>query len=204
MEKIKSIKQRTLKQNIPYILLIGGIIGVICAAILTSDKIEMLSNSSFRPNCNLNPIFSCTTVINSSEAEAFGFPNPYLGMIGFAILATVGAAMLAGARFKRWFWLATFGGIAFATAFVHWLIFKALYEIGSLCLYCLVVWSVTIPMFWYTWLYLLREKHIKTPKKFKKTADFIQKHHGDILIVWFLIIIALILKRFWYYWSTLI
>jgi hypothetical protein len=30
------------------------------------------------------------------------------------------------------------------------------------------------------------------------------RHHGDILLLWFLIIVALILKRFWYYWSTLI
>ena len=32
---------------------------------------------------------------------------------------------------------------------------------------------------------------------------FIQKHHGDILITWYLIIIGLILNHFWFYWKTL-
>lgn len=201
--KLKSFKTRTLKQNLPYILIVGGIIGVFCAAILTSHEMSQLANPSYNPECNLNPIFSCTSVTGSPEAKAFGFPNPYLGMVGYAVMATIGAALLAGAKFKRWFWLAATCGLTFAVLFIHWLIFKALYDIGALCLYCMVVWTVTIPMFWYTLLYNLREKNIKTPKFLKGTVAFMQKHHGDILIAWYLIIIALILKRFWYYWSTL-
>ena len=165
---------------------------------------ELLANPGYNPECNLNPIFSCTSVTNSVQAKAFGFPNPYLGMIGYAAMATVGAAMLAGARFKRWFWLSVLAGLTFAVLFIHWLIYQALYSIGALCLYCMVVWAATIPMFWYTLLYLLDEKIIKPPPNLKKLAAFARKHHGDILLVWFLIIIVLILNRFWYYWSTLL
>ena len=165
---------------------------------------ELLANPGYNPECNLNPIFSCTSVTNSVQAKAFGFPNPYLGMIGYAAMATVGAAMLAGARFKRWFWLSVLAGLTFAVLFIHWLIYQALYSIGALCLYCMVVWAATIPRFWYTLLYLLDEKIIKPPANLKKLAAFARKHHGDILLVWFLIIIVLILNRFWYYWSTLL
>jgi hypothetical protein len=59
-------------------------------------------------------------------------------------------------------------------------------------------------MFWYTLLYSLREGHLKTPKSLVGVVAFAQRHHADILILWFLIIIALILKRFWYYWQTLL
>lgn len=165
---------------------------------------SQLANPSYQPECNLNPIFSCTSVTDSKQAKAFGFPNPFLGMAGYAVIATIGASLLAGARYKKWFWRSLLAGLAFATLFIHWLIYQALYNIGALCLYCMVVWATTIPMFWYTLLYSLREKIVPTPKSTKSFVKFIQKHHGDILLGWYLIIFVLILKRFWYYWSTLI
>ncbi len=175
-----------------------------CASILTSHEMSQLANPSYNPECNLNPIFSCTSVTSSSQAKTFGFPNPYLGIIGYSVMATIGAGLLAGARFKKWFWLSALGGMLFALLFVHWLIFSALYSIGSLCLYCMVVWSITLPMFWYLLLHAFRERHLKTPKKLRGAVKFMQTHHADILLAWYLIIIALILKRFWYYWSTLL
>jgi len=59
-------------------------------------------------------------------------------------------------------------------------------------------------MFWYTTLYNLQTGNIRTPDSLKRPVAFLRRHHGDVLVLWFLIIIALILKRFWYYWSTLI
>ena len=31
------------------------------------------------------------------QAEVFGFPNPILGVFGFAVITTIGAVLLAGA-----------------------------------------------------------------------------------------------------------
>ena len=33
--------------------------------------------------------------------------------------------------------------------FVHWLIYQSVFVIGALCPYCMVVWAVTIPTFFY-------------------------------------------------------
>lgn len=99
-------------------MLISGIIGVVCAGILTQDKLELLQHPNTQLNCDLNPIVACGPVIGKPQASAFGFPNPYLGLVGFAVTATVGAAMLAGAAFKRWFWLGLEAGLIFAVAFV--------------------------------------------------------------------------------------
>jgi hypothetical protein len=65
----------------------------------------------------------------------------------------------------------------------------------------MIVWVTTIPMLWYVSLYNLDTGAIKTPKKLKSALSFIRRHHGDILLAWFLLIIILIAKRFWYYWS---
>lgn len=171
---------------------------------LSVEVFNRLKDPSYVPVCNLNPILSCTSVADSSQAHAFGFPNYFVGIAGYAAVATIGAALLAGARFKRWFWLAVEAGLFFSIAFLTWLQFQTLYRIGALCIFCMIVWAATIPMFWYTTVYNFREGHLKTPKKLNGVVEFAQKHHLDILVLWFLIILLLILKRFWYYWKTLI
>ena len=192
----------TLARTLPYILLIGGIIGVFCAGALTQDKIALLKHPGTQLNCDLNPIVACGPVINKPQASAFGVPNPFLGLVGFAVVATVGGALLAGAKFRRWFWLGLQAGATFAVGFVTWLQFETIFRINALCPYCMVVWVVTIPIFWYTTLYNLREGNIRTPVRLKSSVAFLQRHHADVLVVWFLVIIAVILKHFWYYWKT--
>ncbi len=201
---MKNIFKQPLTKTFPFLLVIGGFIGLLSAYIITVEKIELIKNPNFRPSCEINPLLSCGSIMDTPQAEIFGFPNPLLGLVGFAVVITVGMALIAGAKFKRWFWLGLQAGTIFGVVFVHWLFYQSLYNIGALCLYCMIVWTVTIPIFWYTTLYNLREKHIKLPKKYTDVVSFAQKHHADILIVWYVILIALILHNFWFYWSSLI
>jgi uncharacterized membrane protein len=193
----------TLAKVLPWLLLVGGTIGVLSASILTVEKFHLLRHPGAQLGCDLNPIVACGSVINTGQASAFGFPNPMIGIAGFAIIATVGAGMLAGAVFKRWFWLGLQVGVAFAVGFVTWLQFETIFRIQALCPYCMVVWAVTIPIFWYTTLYNLRAGNILTPARLKGAVAFVQRHHGDILLLWILIIVGVILNHFWYYWRTL-
>ena len=71
----------------PFILIVGGIIGLICSFIVSLDKLELLRNPHFVPNCNLNPVLSCGSVMSSPQGSAFGFPNPWIGLAGFAVMA---------------------------------------------------------------------------------------------------------------------
>lgn len=188
----------------PYLLVIASVIGLIAAFILMMEKVSLLKDPSFQPSCNINPVLSCGSIIRTPQAEAFGFPNPIIGLIGFSVVLTVGMALLAGAKFKRWFWLGLQAGTIFGLVFIHWLAYESLYAIGALCIYCMIVWTITIPLFWYTLLYNLRAGHIKLPKSLQKVGYFAQKHHVDILVAWYVVFIALILNRFWYFWSTLL
>lgn len=197
-------KKRTLATVLPWILVIGGFIGLAAASMLTIEKIELIKNPAYVPTCNLNPILSCGSVMKTAQASVFGFPNALLGLIGYSVVITVGMALLAGATFKRWFWLGLQLGTILGVVFVHWLMYQSIFNIQALCPYCMVVWSVTIPIFWYTTLYNLRTGVIVTPASLKKLVAFLQKHHGDVLLVWFLAIIGVILHHFWYYWKTLI
>ena len=190
-----------LARAFPYILTVGGLIGLICSFIIMIDKLELLSNPTFRPNCDLNPIVSCGSVMASTQGSAFSFPNPIIGLAGFAALLTVGLAMLAGATFKRWFWIGLEVGLLFGVIFIHWLFFQSVYRIQALCPYCMAVWIVTITTFWYTTLYTIREGHIRPPRQLIGIADFGRRYHFEILVSWLIIIAALIVQHFWYYFG---
>jgi hypothetical protein len=94
------------------------------------------------------------------QAEVFGFPNALLGIAGFAVVTTVGVAIAAVARLPRWFWFGMQAGVTLGVVFVHWLIYQSRYVIGALCPYCMIVWAVSIPVFWYVTLHNLHEGHL--------------------------------------------
>lgn len=196
-----SFKNWSLKKALPYILIVAGIVGYASAFIITYDKLQLASNPSFEPSCNLNPVISCGSVMQSEQASVFGFPNPFIGMGAFPVLAFVGIAMLAGARFKRWFWLGLNAGLILAVVFVHWLFFQSVYRIEALCPWCILVWISTITSFWYVTMYNHDQKNIVLKGSLHKAHVWVRRHHLDLLILWFLIIAGLILNHFWYYYG---
>ncbi len=205
---VKVIKQKATKfaRILPYILIIGGLIGLYCAFTLITDEIHLLKNPHYQLNCNIDPIISCGNVMQTKEAAVFGFSNPILGLAAFAILLTIGVVMKVGTIVKRWFWLGLEAGALFGVVFVHWLFYESVYHINALCPYCMIVWVTTITTFWYITLYNIETGYINLPNNifFNHLKVFITKHHLDILILWLLIIAALILKHFWYYYKRYI
>lgn len=189
---------------LPWLLLVGGAIGLLAAFVLTIERIALLKNPAYVPTCSLNPILSCGSVMTKPQAEAFGFPNPLIGIAGFAGLSLIGAALLSGASFRRWFWLGLQAGVTFGIVFVHWLIAASLYQIGALCPYCMVVWTVTIPAFLYVTLHNLAVGHLPIPRRVRPAASLAVSYHGVVLTIWALTVLALIGLRFSDYWLSLL
>lgn len=202
MDKLKKLN---LTKVMPWILIIAGGIGLLMSGIILFDKIKLLEDPNFVIGCNINPVVACGSVMQSDQATAFwDIPNPMIGLAAFPVVITTGVVMLARARLPRWYWLGLLAGTTFGLGFVHWLFFQSVYRIEALCPYCMGVWVVTITSFWYTLLYNLREKYISLPKSLHGANSFIQRHHLDILILWLIIIAALILNHFWYYYGPLL
>lgn len=186
------------------LLTVGGAVGLLAAAVLLIEKIALIENPDYVPSCSINPILSCGSVMTTSQAEAFGFPNPVIGVAGFSMVLTTGVALLAGGVLRRWYWLGLHAGVTFGIAFVHWLIFQSLYRIDALCPYCMVVWVVTIPLFLYVTLHNLRTGALSTPRLLARAVDVVDEYRGVVLTAWYLVVAALITQRFWDYWLTLL
>jgi uncharacterized membrane protein len=203
--KIKKINKfiMTTKVILRNVLIFGGLIGVLCSFLITIEKINLIANPSYIPSCNINPFISCGSVMKTPQASLFGFPNSLLGILGFSIMLTVGMAELAGAKFKKWFWVTAEIGITLAVIFVYWLFYQSIYRIGALCPYCMVVWVVTIPMFWYLTLYNLEEKNIVVCKNQEKFVFKLKKNNLLILSIFYLVIFLSILIHFWSYWKMM-
>lgn len=187
-------------RGLSWLLLTGGLLGLAASALLTFDKLRMLENPGYRPSCSINPVISCGSVMRTGQASAFGFPNPLIGLVAFGVLVAVGAGLLAGARHRRWYWLGLQSGVLAGLAFTLWLISQALYEIGALCPYCMVVWAVVGPLAWYVTVHNLDTGVLPAPRWWSDAA----RHHWVVPALWYLVIALLVLNRFWYYWQTLL
>ena len=190
-----------LSAVLPWLLIICGVIGIAASVIITQDKFNLAMNTHFQPSCDLNPIISCGSVMKSNQAHAFGFMNPYIGLIGFPIVVTIGMATLAGAKFKRWFWVGMQIGLSLGVIFAYWLLFESIYSIRALCPWCLTIDVVLTTAWWYVTLYNFYVGNLSWPAKFKAAGQFAKRHHADILVFWFLLVIAFILQHFWYYFG---
>jgi uncharacterized membrane protein len=178
-------------------------VGLAAAFILMLEKIELLKNPAAQLSCNINPVVSCGSVILSKQAEAFGFANPIIGLVSFAVIITIGMGMLAGAKYKRWFWLGLQSGTIFGALFITWLFYEAVYQIKALCPYCIVVWAMVIPLFVYVTRYNILEGNIKVSKPLQGVSRWFCENAWFIVALWYLAIFTAILMQFWYYWKTL-
>jgi len=208
VKNTKTIQQASTKAPLsklsailPWLLIAAGIIGIIASVMITVEKFDLANNPHYQPVCDLNPIISCGSVMASKQAHAFGFMNTYVGIVGFPILLTVGVGMLAGATFKRWFWQGMQAGLTFGVAFAYWLLFESVYRIRALCPYCLSVDVAITILFWYVTLYNFYAGNLTLPDRLKRSGRFIKQHHLDLLLTWFMIMIALVLNHFWYYFG---
>jgi uncharacterized membrane protein len=129
-------------------LLIAGLLGVWAAFTLTVEKFEAYANPTKKASCDISVFVNCSVNLKSAEGSVFGFPNPLMGIAGWAAVIVVAVSLLAGARFPKWYWAVFNLGILFALGLVIFLMHATFFHLGTLCIYCLITWAVTIPTFW--------------------------------------------------------
>lgn len=145
------------------VLLITGVVGWLASGILVLERLAVYADPGHVTSCDVNPFVSCGAVFQTWQASLFGFPNPLIGIVAFAVPITTAMALLGGAQFRRWYWIGLQAGVTLGFAFVVWLWSQALFDIYILCIYCMVVWAAMIPLFVLTTIRNLAHGVIKAP-----------------------------------------
>jgi uncharacterized membrane protein len=150
--------QKTIRPiGLAILFIIVGLIGWYAAFALTLEKLDLLADPDAIANCDFSILVQCKANLNSWQGAILGFPNSLLGLTAWAAPIAVGVALLAGARFDRWFWIAFNAGALGAFSFVVWLISNSIFDLNTLCPWCMVTWAVTIPFFYALSLRNLRD-----------------------------------------------
>jgi uncharacterized membrane protein len=195
---------QTSQKILGYTLGVLSLLGLLASFTLTFETIESIKNPSYVPTCNISPIVSCGRAISSNKSEVFGIPNPIYGIVAFTALLTFSFTLVAGARYRRWFWLLVESVGLVGVIAAHYLFFVSTAVLGSICPWCSLVWVVTIAVFWYLTTHLVATGVLSVGSGTHKLAEFWKKYATAALVLWYVILIVVVFLRFQEYWLSLL
>lgn len=190
-------------KNFAWTMILTGILGWIAAFALTLERIHVATNPDATLSCDISPFISCKSVMLTPQAALLGFPNPLIGLSAFAAPVILGVAILAGSRFPAWFWRLFSFGVTLGFLFVLWLFVQSSFVINVLCPYCMVAWAAMVPMFWKVILLGAKDGFIDTPLRLVGFFDRAYDKAWVFTLATELIIVLIIVVRFWQWWPTL-
>ena len=184
-------------RTVGWVLLVAGLVGFAAAFVLAVEKYWLLTNPFYTPSCSVNATISCGPVMSSWQAAVFGFPNPYLGIAGFAVVAATGAMLLAGGRLAGWYLIGLQVGAVLGTVFVGWLMVQSLTVIHALCPYCMAAWVATFATVWYVSLSTLNRLRDSLPERWGSAVDVANRNHSALLAGWLLVVAVAVAVTAW-------
>ncbi len=187
-------------RSTPWILLIASILGLLAAFQLTNDKFSILADPNFVPSCSINPVLSCGSVIITDQASVFGFPNPLIGLMSYAVIVTLAVLMISKVNIPNWVWLGLNLGALAGMAFVIWLAYQSLYVIGALCPWCMAAWVATIFIFWITTAENAGRGRFTRSGEPGVVSDVVVSLRWILIALTFVLIITLIFIRWMDFW----
>jgi uncharacterized membrane protein len=128
-------------------MLVSACLSLTASFVLSIDALRLAADPAANLSCNINAVISCSTVANSWQAHLLGFPNAFLGLVAEPVVITIAVASLGGVRFPRWFMFSAQVVYTIGTMFAYWLFYQAMFHIGALCPWCLLVTVSTTLVF---------------------------------------------------------
>lgn len=132
------------------VMLVASAIALIASFVLSAETLELARNPGESLACDVNGILSCSSVMQSWQAEivqfaGLSYPNAFFGIAAESVFITVAVVGMCRVAVPRWFAACTWlGGLA-ALAYSYWLFYQSMFVINALCPWCLtLMFSTTI------------------------------------------------------------
>ncbi len=173
--------------------IVAGAIGWFASFELLTEYIKTLKEPGYVPNCSVSVLVTCGPNMDSWQGSVLGFSNTIIGVAAFTIPIVLGVAMLAGAAFPRWFWNLYQLGLLGGFVLVCWLQAQSLYDLRTLCPWCMVVWIVMIPLWWISLAWPFGSGEIALGERWRKLAASIAS--WTWVVIFFNILIVAVLAQ---------
>lgn len=198
----KLLKKNTSGKRYRYVtfgfMLLGGVLALLAAFILTIDKLQVLEDPNAVLSCSVNIVLNCSTVMQTWQSHVFGIPNMFIGLMAFPVLITIAVLGLSGVKFPRWFLISSIIALFLGFLFSYWLFFSSVYVIQVLCPWCLLVTtSMTIMLSSYLHFNLKENTfHLKETLNTKVQYFLKSGYHQMIVLAWIAFLVVLIFLKF--------
>lgn len=170
--------------------ILTGVIGWFASFKLLTEYLKTLIEPAYSPDCNISVLVTCGPNMMSEQGSLFGFPNAILGVSVFIIPIIIGVALIGGAKFPVWFWRLYVLGLAGGFVFAGWLQFQSIYNLNTLCPWCMVVWLVIIPLWWTTLLRSWSRGQLGRSQTFRSLGSSLYQWTWVIVVVNYLLVTA--------------
>jgi uncharacterized membrane protein len=178
-------------------MLLSACLSLLASFVLSVDAVRIAADPAVSLSCNINAVISCGTVGGSWQAQLFGFPNAFLGLITEPVVITIAVASLGGVRFPRWFMFAAQVVYTLGLIFAYWLFYQSMFVIGALCPWCLLVTVSTTLVFASLTHVNIRDGNLYLPPRVQAPASRFVAGDLDVMVVtiWLLVLVlAVVLK----------
>jgi uncharacterized membrane protein len=199
MKKSKKSDTAKSEQRVSYpkILVFGSLVGLIASFWQATERIFMLKNPGIDLSCNLSPVVDCGSVLGDRYAAVLGPPNAFIGMVVFTLLLGFGLQRISGGSWTR---LVAKLAVIFSIIiflFSLWFYLVSVYVIGKICIFCVFIWAVSMPIGIYGLKDYLENRANTAGKGIQLTLhNFLNKHHFTLLVTIYATMIALFLLKF--------
>jgi uncharacterized membrane protein len=129
--------------------IVTGAIAWTVSLLIYLEYIGQLTHRAPLVSCSISPFITCGPNLLSPAGNLLGFTNAIIGLVLFVgpILAGVGALAVSGGM-RAWYWRTYALFVLAAFGLVHVFAYRSIFEFGSLCPWCMIIWLMTIPLFW--------------------------------------------------------
>lgn len=178
-------------------MLVASAASLVASFVLSIDALRLAENPNADLGCNINSVISCGTVAGSWQSSLLGFPNAFLGLVTEPVVITIAVAGLAGVRFPRWFMLAAQVVYTIGLVFAYWLFHQAMFDIGALCPWCMLITLATTLVFFEMTYVNIRDDNLYLPRRLQSALREAIRANLDLIVVvvWILVmVLAVVLK----------
>lgn len=178
-------------------MLIASVASLVASFVLSIDALTLAEDPTADLGCNINAVISCGTVAGAWQSSLLGFPNAFLGLVTEPVVITIAVASLAGVKFPRGFMLAAQIVYTVGLVFAYWLFHQAMFEIGALCPWCLLITLATTLVFFEMTYVNIRDDNLFLPRRAQAALTRFVRSDLDfiLVVVWLLVLVlAVVLK----------